>query len=159
MAEIWDAYDENMKKIENATLVRGESVQDGMYHMASEIIVRHVDGTYLLMQRDLRKHLGGMWELTAGGSALVGEKPIDCAKRELNEETGIESDDLIEIGRIVNDERHVFYVVFLCTTDCEKDSIVLQEGETIAYKWVTKDELLKIDNAKIASSRTIQLIR
>ena len=42
----------------------------------SAIIVRHADGSYLVMQRDKRKHLGGMWEATAGGSALQGEDPM-----------------------------------------------------------------------------------
>ena len=37
------------------------------------------------MQRDARKHLGGMWEVTAGGSALQGESSLDCAIRELHE--------------------------------------------------------------------------
>lgn len=43
------------------------------------------------MQRDHRKHLGGMWEASAGGSALQGEKPLECAQRELFEETGVSS--------------------------------------------------------------------
>lgn len=55
--ELWDAYDEKLNKIEGMTLVRGEEV---------------------------RKHLGGMWEATAGGSALQGEDPITCALRELS---------------------------------------------------------------------------
>lgn len=29
-------------------------------------------------------------------------------------------------------------------TDCEKDSITLQKGETISYKWVNAKELLEI---------------
>jgi len=41
--------------------------------------VKHIDGSYLIMQRDYGKHYGGKWELTAGGSALKGEKPIECA--------------------------------------------------------------------------------
>jgi hypothetical protein len=48
----------------------GESLPDGMYHLAVEIIVKHTDGTYLLMQRDFTKHYSRMWALTAGGSAL-----------------------------------------------------------------------------------------
>ena len=62
--EIWDAYDEKLNKIEGMTLVRGEEVPDGVFHLVCEIIVKHTDGTYLLMQRDPRKHLGGMWEAT-----------------------------------------------------------------------------------------------
>ena len=75
MAEIWDAYDRQFHKIENITLIRGQNIEDGMYHLVSEIIVKHRDGTYLLMQRDPRKRHGGKWELTAGGSALKGETP------------------------------------------------------------------------------------
>lgn len=62
--EIWDAYDEKLNKIEGMTLVRGEEVPDGVFHLVCEIIVKHSDGTYLLVQRDPRKHLGGMWEAT-----------------------------------------------------------------------------------------------
>lgn len=38
-----------------------------------------------------------MWEATAGGSALQGENPLECVKRELREETGILIDDFIEV--------------------------------------------------------------
>ena len=80
--EIWDAYDERMQKINNVKLVRGNPIPDGMYHLVCDIIVKHIDGTYLLMPRDLKKHLGGYWEATAGGAAFSGEDPIECAKRE-----------------------------------------------------------------------------
>ena len=89
MAELWDAYDKKFNKIENTTLVRGEIIPDGIYHLVSEVIVKHTDGSYLLMQRDLRKHHGGEWEVTAGGSALQGENGLEAAIRELKEETGL----------------------------------------------------------------------
>ena len=97
--ELWDAYDKDFCKIDGVTLVRGEKIPDGMYHLVADVIVRHKDGEYLLMQRDPGKHYGGMWEATAGGSAIKGENAYECAVRELREETGIESADLIEVGR------------------------------------------------------------
>lgn len=159
MAEIWDAYDKNFCKIDNVRLIRGEVIPEGLYHLVCEIIVKHNDGTYLLMQRDFKKHLGGMWELTAGGSALTNEAPIDCAKRELKEETGIESIDLKEIKRIVHDGHHSLFVEYFCNVSCKKNSIILQEGETINYKWVDKDELLKMEKSSLASSRTLELVK
>ena len=84
MAELWDAYDKKFNKIENTTLVRGEAIPDGIYHLVSEVIVKHTDGSYLLMQRDLRKHHGGEWEVTAGGSALQCENGLEAAIREYN---------------------------------------------------------------------------
>jgi len=157
--EIWDAYDRRFNKIENVRLVRGEAIPDGMYHLVCEIIVKHNDGTYLLMQRDFEKHLGGMWELTAGGSAMTNETPIECAIRELREETGIESSNLKEIRRIVHDGHRSLYVEYFCITDWDKNAVILQEGEPVDYKGVDKPELLKMGMDAMASSRTLELVK
>lgn len=156
--ELWDAYDEKLNKIEGMTLVRGEEVPDGVFHLVCEIIVRHADGTYLLMQRDHRKHLGGMWEATAGESALQGEDPIICALRELSEETGIKADKLTEVGRVLHHLHRSIYVDYLCETDVDKDSIVLQVGETSGYKWVTAEELRSMTRNELATQRILNFI-
>ncbi len=72
--ELWDAYDKNFNKIDGITLIRGEPIPDGMFHLVCSIIVRHIDGDYLLMRRDDRKMFGGLWEVSAGGSALLMRK-------------------------------------------------------------------------------------
>ena len=151
--ELWDAYDRNLEKIEGMTLIRGEKIPEGVYHLVCDVIVRHTDGEYLLMQRDSRKHYGGMWEATAGGSALQGESPLDCAIRELREETGIRAEYLEEVGRVRAAGRNAIYCEFLCITDCKKDSIILQEGETSAYQWVTQDELLSMKREELVTQR------
>ena len=156
--EIWDAYDSKLNKIDGVTLVRGEQIPDGYFHLCSEIIVRHTDGTYLIMQRDKKKHLGGMWEATAGGSALQGEDQLSCACRELFEETGIESDELIEIGRVLHYSHKTYYVDYLCITDADKNSIVLQDGETSAFKWVTAKELRSMSRNELATMRQLNFI-
>ena len=156
--EIWDAYDAKLNKIDETSLIRGEEIPDGMFHLCCEITVRHKDGTYLLMQRDERKHFGGMWEATAGGSALQGEDPMTCAQRELLEETGISSDELVEIGRILHHGHKTYYVDYLCVTDIDKNSVVLQDGETSAYKWVTASELRKMSRDELATQRQISFI-
>ena len=83
--EIWDAYDENFNIIEGVTLVRGEeeTIPEGVYHLVVDILVKHKDGTYLLMQRDPNKSNGSMWEASGGGSALTGETAYTAALREL----------------------------------------------------------------------------
>ena len=156
--EKWDAYDAQFNKIEGVTLIRGEKVPEGSFHLVCDILVKHVDGTYLLMQRDVRKHYGGMWEATAGGSALKGESPLECAKRELREETGIVVRDLTEVGRVVSAETRSIYVEFLCITDWQKDNITLQDGETIAYKWVSQRELLAMKKDQLVTERMQQFI-
>ncbi|MCD7739092.1 MAG: NUDIX hydrolase [Lachnospiraceae bacterium] len=151
--EIWDAYDESFQLISDITLVRGEAIPDGIYHLVCDIIVRHTDGTYLLMQRDYRKPYGGMWEASAGGSALRGESSRECAVRELKEETGIISDDLHELGRVVHHSHQSIYAEYLCVTDQSKDSIILQDGETQAYKWVDRDELINMRKTELVTDR------
>lgn len=158
MKEIWDAYDRNFNKIDNVKMVRGQPIPADYYHLVCDIVVQHIDGTYLLMLRDFNKHHGGLWELTAGGSAIAGETPVQCATRELKEETGIMSNKLIEIGRAVNDERHSIYVAYLCITDCDKNSIVLQEGETINYKWVDMKFIKEMDDNSFISFRNLNIL-
>ena len=159
MREIWDAYDRNFGKIEGKKLVRGEPIPEGMYHLVCDIIVKHTDGTFLLMRRDFKKHFGGMWELTAGGSALAGETPLECGLRELAEETGIAATELKELKRIVHDGHRSLYVEYLCITDWSKDSITLQEGETIDFKWAAKSAILKMTADELASSRAAAILK
>ncbi len=156
--EIWDAYDGNLNKIVGMSLVRGEPIPNGCFHLVSEIIVKHSDGSYLLMQRDKRKHFGGMWEATAGGSALREESPFDCAIRELREETGISSNRLIEIGRVLHHGHKTIYVEYLCNTAIDKSSIVLQEGETSAYQWIYANDLRKMSKDELATQRILNFI-
>ncbi len=134
--EIWDAYliDGTLANID---LIRGEPIPQGLYHLVCDILVRHADGNYLLMQRDPRKpNFGGYYEATAGGSALKGESPMDCARRELQEETGIASAKWVYLHS--HTAHNTIYHLYLCTTDCDKSSITLQVGETVAYRWLNE---------------------
>lgn len=149
--ELWDAYRED-GTLAGCNLVRGGEIPDGLFHLVSEIIVRHEDGMFLLMQRDLTKpNFPGLYEASAGGSAVAGERPYDAAIRELREETGIEATKLEQIYRCIS--KDTIYYGYLCKTNCNKDSIKLQQGETISYLWLTKEEFFKF----IESDKYVQI--
>ena len=145
--ELWDAYKHD-GSLAGRDLIRGEPIPDGLCHLVCEILVRHTDGSYLLMQRDFNKEgYPGMFEASAGGSVLKGETAVCGAMRELKEETGIIADNLTPIYCVFNG-RYVIYHGFLCVTDCGKDSVTLQEGETISYKWLDKEDFIEFINTK-----------
>ena len=141
--EVWDAYLAN-GTLAHVDLIRGEPIPRGLFHLVCEVLVRHQDGDYLIMQRDWGKASSpGGYEATAGGSALKGESGLVCIERELWEETGIKNGVYEFLDRFVYPERGCIFNTYLCTTDCDKDRIILQRGETIAYHWLTEWQFRK----------------
>jgi 8-oxo-dGTP pyrophosphatase MutT (NUDIX family) len=140
--ELWDAYKAD-GTLAGSTLVRGEKIPGGLRHAVAEVFVLHKDDSILLMQRDKNKPgYPGYWESGAGGAVLKGENFELGARRELLEETGIIAGELELIYKEVTD--NTIFKGYLCRTNVAKDSVQLQEGETIDYKWVTKQEFREI---------------
>ena len=145
--EKWNAYTKDIQ-LTDKVLIRGEPIPKGLFHLVCEVLVRHVDGSYLCMKRCETKNVyPGYYEATAGGSALWGEDPLSCVKRELFEETGIKCSDFEQVSTHVCESVATIYYCFACQVDADKNSIVLQEGETDAYKWMSFDEFAKFLNS------------
>lgn len=143
--EIWDGLNKDGSPA-GVDLIRGHRVPDGLYHMVCEVLVQHVDGDFLLMQRDWGKPTNpGKYEATAGGSAVKGEDRLTCIERELLEETGIKATEFTYIGRTVQGK--CIFEDFYTRTDCDKKSVKLQKNETIGYKWVSEKEFIEFMNS------------
>ena len=105
--------------------------------------MKHVNGDYLLTNRSSEKEVyPGYWEATAGGSALQGETPLECAKRELLEETGLETVSWKHINLTIKPSRHAIFHSYLAIVDSDPSSVRLQEDETVDYRWVDETGLL-----------------
>lgn len=158
--ELWDLYDRD-GNLTGETWERKhgnhQNIPDGRYHIVSDILVQHVDGTYLLTKRHQDKDVyPGFWEASAGGSAQQGEDAETCAKRELFEETGIKADKFELINKVFRDKSHSLVYSYVTTVDCAKDSVVLQEGETVAYKWVDAAGLIEYSQSDLAIKTSVE---
>ena len=53
--------------------------------------------------------------------------------------------------------RNTIYYSFVCTVDCDKDSVMLQEGETEGYKWMTEEEFIAhINSDKVVDTQKVR---
>ncbi len=158
--ELWDGYNAD-RTLAGCDIVRGEAPPEKLYHLVADVIVQHTDGSFLVMQRDpAKKHGGGMWEIGAGGSVLKGESAYDGALRELREETGVIADKLILLREISEAHHHVtdynsHYSVFFCRTDMDKSAVTLQQGETVAFRWISAKQIIV---ERLIPRRSIELI-
>lgn len=140
--EMWDLYDKNEVKTGQTITKRFGGIPDGYFHIVVETLVKHTDGTYLVMQRDFnKKESPGVYEGSAGGSILAGESKIDGAIREVFEETGLRVKKIEPTYYFINEEKGVINQGYLALVDEPSKTVIYQEGETIHHQWLTLEEL------------------
>lgn len=158
--ELWDLYDREGRRT-GEIFERGfgtyGNIPQGRFHLVSDILVRNKDGRYLLCKRHMGKDVyPGFWEASAGGSAKVGELPEECAGRELKEETGLEADQLELINVVFREPSHSLIYCYVADVDAEPDSVILQEGETVDYKWVDAAGLVDYSTSDVAINTNVE---
>ena len=107
-----------------------------MVDKVAAILLLRNDGAALLQHRDNKPGLrcAGMWGLP-GGHAEPGESMLDCARRELLEETEYNACDLKLLSSLDGiDEYGVPYLVtfFWCDYD-DKQPIACHEGQALSF--------------------------
>lgn len=147
MAEIWELVDINENKT-GILIERGSNtpIPDGMFHMAVDIWTINKSGKILLTQRHPNKDCGLLWECS-GGAIVKGETPLEGARRELFEETGIvvPEEDIRYLGRTVGAGfPTIMHTYFVCVEDDVK--LKLQAEEVVDAKWVEVSELEDLKN-------------
>lgn len=99
------------------------------------------------------------WEIPEGGG-LIGTDPLESAKRELKEETGIEADSWIEIQRIhlsnsVSDELGIIYLA----RDLSYGESAPEDTEQLTVRKLPFEEAFKmVLNGSITDSLSVAAI-
>jgi 8-oxo-dGTP diphosphatase len=112
-------------------------------------------GACLVARRAPDAHLGGLWEFP-GGKIAPGESPIDAARRELAEETGLTAHTLEPLVVVVHDyaDRSVRLHGFLAR---DPEGEVSVEGGR-EWAWVSGDELPTLE-MPVANTAILRALR
>lgn len=138
--ERWDLYTED-RKLTERSMVRGEAIPAGLYHLVVGIWTINSKGKILLTLRHPNKEIyPNTWE-NSGGAAQMGETSLQAAVRELGEETGIwvRPEELMLLGS--ESREGTFVDCYLLRKDISLMDLVLQDGETTDARWATPYEV------------------
>jgi len=121
------------------------------------VAVVGIDGDMVLMERQYRHAAGKpMWEIPAG-TLEEGEDPLECARRELLEETGYTAESMEEVMHFyvaVGYSTEVIHLFF--ATGLKKAKPSPEEDETIRAEMVPLDQVLKmVRSNEIEDAKTI----
>lgn len=142
--ELWDLLDKDRNPL-GVTHPRGRQypMPPRTYHTVVTVFTVDAKNRILLTRRAPTKGMyPNYWEFTCG-SGVAGEESLASAHRELWEETGIDcpTEELVLLGTLR--EPSAFMDCYLCRPNRagEEVSVVLQEGETVDFRWVSFCEL------------------
>ena len=138
--ELWDVLDQKGNP-KGRTIVRGQPLQPGDYHLAVHAWIVDSNGRYLIQRRaDHLKLHPGIWA-TTGGSALAGEDSETAVIRELQEELGITAGkgEMSRLAQIIRSDNLVD--LWLLRRDIGLNQLKLQKEEVSTAKFVTGGQL------------------
>ena len=143
---------------EDVTLPNGSRAELAMVrHPGSTAVVPLFDDNTVLMERQYRHAVREYLLEIPAGTLEPGELPLDCARRELQEETGYWAAKFIEIAQLLilpaySDEKIHLYLardLTLSEQNLDKNEII----EVVKYP--IEDTMTMIDEGKITDALTI----
>lgn len=139
--EFFDLYDKE-RVATGSAISRGTKVPEGMYRLVVHVCVFNQKGEMLIQRRDLAKTgFEGLWDLTAGGSAVSGDTSEFAVHRELLEEMGIDIDFSKRRPSLTVNFKSGFNDIYLVEADVPIEQVRIQKEEVMDAKYAGKDEI------------------
>ncbi len=125
-------------------------------NVAVGIVPLDADGNTWLVGQTRYTLAAYSWEIPMGGAPLT-EQPLDAAKRELREETGLEATQWTELMRLhtsnsITDERGVVYVARGLTL---RDSMPEETEDLTVRKLPLRDALKMVEKGEITDAISV----
>ena len=153
MDEKIDVLDENTGEKTGEVILKSEAHKKGIWHGSIHILIVNNDRNKTLLQKRCadKKLYPNTWDIAVGGHISAGEDDLTSAKRELEEELGLNPEvyNLEKIGKtteklnnngVISNE---FVSIFIVYADIDIKDIKLQVEEVSEAKWCSKEELNK----------------
>ena len=140
--ERFDLYD-SRRRFTGRTIARGEDVPDGLRRLVVHVCVFNDKGEMLIQQRQsFKEGWPNLWDVSVGGGVQAGETTQQAARRELQEELGLEFDFENETPMLTTTFRKGFDDLYIIHLEPDLDTLRLQPEEVQAVRWAGRDEVL-----------------
>lgn len=137
-----------------------EAWREVVHHPGASAIVAIDEENRIIMEKQFRYALNDYLLEIPAGKLDKGEDPLVCAKRELEEETGIIASEWISLGTIATSPGFCNEVIHLYVAKgLSKGEIHWDEDEYVEVERYTFDELLqRIKEEKIKDSKSLSAL-
>lgn len=137
-----------------------EAWREVVHHPGASAVVAIDEDNRIIMEKQFRYALNDYLLEIPAGKLDAGEDPLVCAKRELEEETGIIASEWISLGTIATSPGFCNEVIHLYVAKgLSKGEIHWDEDEYVEVERYTFDELLqRITEEKIKDSKSLSAL-
>lgn len=137
-----------------------EAWREVVHHPGASAVVAIDEDNRIIMEKQFRYALNDYLLEIPAGKLDAGEDPLVCAKRELEEETGIIASEWISLGTIATSPGFCNEVIHLYVAKVlSKGEIHWDEDEYVEVERYTFDELLqRIKEEKIKDSKSLSAL-
>lgn len=137
-----------------------EAWREVVHHPGASAVVAIDEDNRIIMEKQFRYALNDYLLEIPAGKLDAGEDPLVCAKRELEEETGIIASEWISLGTIATSPGFCNEVIHLYVAKgLSKGEIHWDEDEYVEVERYTFDELLqRIKEEKIKDSKSLSAL-
>lgn len=137
-----------------------EAWREVVHHPGASAVVAIDEDNRIIMEKQFRYALNDYLLEIPAGKLDAGEDPLVCAKRELEEETGIVASEWISLGTIATSPGFCNEVIHLYVAKgLSKGEIHWDEDEYVEVERYTFDELLqRIKEEKIKDSKSLSAV-
>lgn len=146
--EKWNLYTID-RVITNRVITRGDDIPKNLYHLVVHVCIFNAKNQMLIQQRQsFKEGWPNMWDVTVGGSAIIGENSRQAAMREVAEELGLKIDLKNTPPVITKYFSEGFDDIYILEKEIDISKLTLQYEEVQAVKWVDIEEILDMIGLK-----------